>query len=234
MLLAFIPARGGSKGIPRKNLALLHGRPLIEYTIEAAQASHFVDRTLLSTDDAEIAAVGVRLGLDCSYRRPVELAADTTGMMESVEHGVRWYVQTWGVMPDELLLLQPTSPLRTARDIDDAVNLFRMSGAATLCSVSTMSEHPCECIAKTQSSWAYLRDRRNGAARRQDYEDGYYFINGAIYLAKTDVLLRDRQFIKEGSTALYVMPRDRCVDIDTPVDLAIAQALMAQSPRSDG
>src|ERR1043165_1867701 len=110
MLLAFIPARGGSKGIPRKNLAPLGGKPLVAHSIETAGQSASVDAILLSTDDDEIAAVGIRCGLDMRYRRPADLAADATSMIDALEHGLRWFERDRGTLPDEVMLLQPTSP----------------------------------------------------------------------------------------------------------------------------
>ena len=233
MLLAFIPARGGSKGIPSKNLVLLNGKPLIQYTIEAALASQSVDAILLSTDDENIAETAQRLGVACAYRRPAELAADTTAMIDTVEHGLLWFERTMGVMPDQILLLQPTSPLRIASDINAAVKLFRSEGADTLVSVHRMVEHPCECVVTTQAGWEYLSPPSEGTVRRQDYKNNYFFINGAIYLARTATLLRDRKFVCEGKSVLYVMPRERGVDIDTRLDLTIAEALSQQSRQAN-
>lgn len=226
MLLAVIPARGGSKGIPRKNVALLKGKPLIEYSIEAARKSRFIDEILLSTDDEEIAGVGQRLGLDVSYRRPPELAGDGAAMIDAVEHGLGWFKRARGRLPDEVLLLQPTSPLRSVQDIDGAVALFRESGARSLVSVHPMSEHPCECIVGAGNDWEYLVPPPKGSVRRQDYRNDFFFINGAIYLAETRTLLSRRAFIHPGETVMYVMPRERGLDIDTSVDLVVAEAMM--------
>ena len=204
----------------------MRGRPLIEYTIRAAQESRIVDQILLSTDDDEIAEVGLRMGLDVRYRRPAELAADATPMIDSLEHGVRWIERERGTVPDEILLLQPTSPLRTARDIDSATALFRESGASSLVSVHAMGEHPSECIVKNGQRWSYLVEPPEGASRRQDYADSFYFINGAIYLARSEMLLSQRRFIQPGVSETYVMPRERGVDIDSYRDLRIAEAML--------
>jgi N-acylneuraminate cytidylyltransferase/CMP-N,N'-diacetyllegionaminic acid synthase len=226
MLLAIIPARGGSKGIPRKNLALLRGRPLIEYSIEVAQQSSLVDEILLSTDDDEIAAVGRRMGLDVSYRRPVNLSADATPMIDTLEHALRWLDKTRGQVPDEVLLLQPTSPLRSTQDIEGAVALFRESRAPSVVSVHSMAEHPSECIVGTSNKWEYLVTPPEGAIRRQDYEQNFYFINGAIYLARAETLLARRGFIYPRETVMFAMPRSRGLDIDTQLDLSLAEAVL--------
>jgi CMP-N,N'-diacetyllegionaminic acid synthase len=226
MLLAFVPARGGSKGIPRKNLALLAGKPLIQYTLEALGASKYVQHVLLSTDDEEIAEFCARFGVGTHYRRPPNLAGDAAPMIAAVEHALQWYTAEHGKRPDELLLLQPTSPLRTAADIDGAIEQFRESAAQTLVSVHRVAEHPCECVVAHGDTWEYVVTPPPVVAGRQDYLGKYYYINGAVYLARTDTLLRERRFVVPGSTLLYEMPRERGIDVDTPVDLACVAALL--------
>jgi CMP-N,N'-diacetyllegionaminic acid synthase len=225
MLLGFVPARGGSKGIPRKNLIKLAGRPLIEYTLEAALASACIDDILLSTDDEDIAAFCARCGVDTPYRRPHELSGDDAPMIAAVEHGLDWYARECGQMPDEVLVLQPTSPLRTTEDIDGAVLRFKESAAETLASVHPMVEHPYECVVAQSGGWQYLVPPP-AVARRQDYRGSYYFVNGALYLARTSALLKERRFLVSGATALYEMPRERGIDVDSPLDLAFAEALL--------
>jgi CMP-N,N'-diacetyllegionaminic acid synthase len=225
MLLAFVPARGGSKGIPRKNLVKLAGRPLIQYTLEAALASARIDDILLSTDDEEIAAFCARCGVATPYRRPHELSSDAAPMITAVEHGLEWYARECGQMPDEVLVLQPTSPLRTSEDIDGAVLRFRESSADTLASVHQMAEHPYECVVAQSGGWQYLVASQ-AVARRQDYRGSYYFVNGALYLARTSALLKERRFLVSGVTTLYEMPRERGIDVDSPLDLACAEALL--------
>jgi CMP-N,N'-diacetyllegionaminic acid synthase len=226
MLLALVPARGGSKGILRKNLALLAGKPLLQYTLEAALASRQIDDTLLSTDDEEIAAFAARCGAATRYRRPPQLAGDDAPMMAAVEHALEWYARELGRTPDMVLLLQPTSPLRTAADIDGAVARFREAGAGTLASVHRLNEHPCECVVSEGGSWRYLVPPPAAAAGRQDYPGGFFFINGALYLARTEVLRREGRFVVPGATLLYEVPRERGIDIDSPLDLACAAALL--------
>jgi CMP-N,N'-diacetyllegionaminic acid synthase len=226
MLLAFIPARGGSKGIPRKNLALLGGKPLLAHTLAAALASRRIDDALLSTDDEEIATCAARCGLATRYRRPAELAGDASPMIAALEHALLWYARERGQRPDTLLVLQPTSPLRTTVDIDGAIASFAASGADTLASVHALGEHPSECVELQDHGWRYLAPPPPAAARRQDYRGRFCFINGALYLARTEVLLRERRFVIPGVTQLYEMPRERGVDVDSPLDLALAEALL--------
>jgi CMP-N,N'-diacetyllegionaminic acid synthase len=226
MLLAFVPARGGSKGIPRKNLASLGGKPLIQYTLEAARASVHIDDIFLSTDDEEIAAFCSRFGVVTPYRRPPVLSGDRAPMIAALVDGLEWYSRECGQQPDEVLLLQPTSPLRAPQDIDDAVERFRRRAADTLASVHAMSEHPCECLVAQDDGWQYLVAPPADATRRQDYGNKYYFINGAIYLARTSVLLKERRLVIPGATLLHEMPRERGIDVDSLTDLAYAEALL--------
>ena len=226
MLLALVPARCGSKGIPRKNLALLAGKPLLQYTLEAALASRQIDDTLLSTDDEQIAACAARCGAATTYRRPPQLAGDDAPMIAAVEDALEWYTRERGRTVEAVLLLQPTSPLRTAADIDGAITRFREAGADTLASVHRLSEHPCECVVTEGRTWQYLVAPPPATAGRQDYRGSFFFINGALYLARTEFLQRERRFVVPGSTLLYEMPRERGIDIDSPLDLACAAALL--------
>lgn len=228
MMLAFVPARGESKGIARKNLALLAGKPLIQYTLEAALGSRFVDEIFLSTDDEEIAAFCRTQGVDTSYRRPTELASDTAAMLDALKHGLRWFGKARGRLPEEVIVLQPTSPLRTSGDIDFAIERFQVTGADTLLSVHRMAEHPCECVVAGPTDWNYLVPPPAGAVRRQDYADKFYFINGAIYLARVAHVLGGGSIIVPGRSALYEMAPERGVDIDTPLNLSVAEALLLQ------
>lgn len=226
MLLAIIPARGGSKGIPRKNLIPLGGKPLIEYTIIAAQKSKHIDHILLSTDDDAIAEFGKKMGLDINYRRPQELAADNTSMIDTLEHAVNWFSEHNGQKPLDTMLLQPTSPLRTSLDIDNAVNVYYQTASTSLVSVHEMHEHPYECIKGIGNDAHYLVVPPKETARRQDYDNSYHYINGAIYIANTDFLFSHRSFVKIGKTHFFPISRERGVDIDTPSDLCIADALL--------
>ncbi len=229
-MLAIIPARGGSKGIPRKNLVLLGGKPLIQYTIESALQSKSVSRIVLATDDGEIASLGASLGLSTSYKRPPELAQDDTPMAATIEHCLQWVQQTYGAC-EEFMLLQPTSPLRTWVDIEAAVHLYRESNKNSLLSVNALAEHPCECVELKSEGWSYLAKNLSGASRRQDYRGDFYYINGAIYITRVESFLRNGKLIDEHSVCFYKMAREHSVDIDEAFDLLLARALLLR-PRS--
>jgi N-acylneuraminate cytidylyltransferase/CMP-N,N'-diacetyllegionaminic acid synthase len=228
-MLVIIPARGGSKGIPRKNLVLLGGKPLIQYTIEAAQQSQFVTRIVLSTDDPEISELGVGLGLDLTYQRPQHLADDDTSMQATLTHCLNWVRENSATANEEFVLLQPTSPLRTFKNIDEAIQLYQDSKKNSLVSVNSMREHPFECVELKFDSWSYLSKNISGASRRQDYSNNYFYINGAIYIARIEEFLLSKKIVDEESVCFYQMRREHSIDIDDAYDLLIAQALLIRS-----
>lgn len=230
MILAIIPARAGSKGILRKNLAQLAGKPLVQHTICAALKSKYIDQILLSTDDLEVASLGRELGLNLSYIRPTKLSEDSTSMYDTIIHALDWYEKEYSNVVTEILLLQPTSPLRNVEDIDGAIESFRSKNLVSLVSVNQLTSHPCECIIGGEvGDWSYLVEPPLNAVRRQDYEKKYFFINGAIYLCSVDFYRSRKTFISVGKTFLYEMPRERSVDIDTIFDLFFAQSLLDQA-----
>src|SRR5260221_1708442 len=133
-VIGLIPARGGSNSIPRKNLISLAGRPLLAFSAEAALGARWLDRVLLSTDDPEIAAAGRAMGLETPFVRPAELSGDAVGMLPVMQHALDWLTEN-GLEPAAIILLQPTSPLRTARHIDEAVELLVATDTETVVSV---------------------------------------------------------------------------------------------------
>ena len=222
-LLAIIAARGGSKGIPRKNIKSLMGKPLIGWSIDAAKQASFVDRLIVSTEDEEIASVARGLGADVPFMRPAELAADETPGIAPVFHAIEQ-------LPDYdwVLLLQPTSPLRTHADIEAIWQLCQDRKSPSAVSVTEGVKHPY---------WMYQSDAehrlqpfiegRPDVTRRQDLPPAYA-LNGALYLARTEWLLKQGRFIGP-DTLGYVMPPERSVDLDTPQDWRWVEFLIEQA-----
>jgi len=228
-VLAFIPARGGSKGIPRKNLALVAGKSLLRRAIEAAQDCRRIDRVFLSSDDEEIIDAGRALGVESSYRRPPELSGDKAQVIDAVIDALDW-LEAAGERYDVVVMLQPTSPLRSACDVAAAVDQFlAVPDARSLVSVHRMREHPFECLRGITGAWTWLAQSVTPASRRQEYPDDYYFVNGAIYIATSDLLRRERRFIEDAKAMLYVMPEGRGIDIDDPDQLRLADWLITKS-----
>lgn len=226
-IAAIIPARGGSKGITRKNLAPLAGRPLIAWTIAAALGSTKLGRVIVSTDDAEIAEVAREHGAEVPFLRPPELAADASGALEVALHALDWLEENTSDRPEYLLLLQPTSPLRTTADIDAAIELARARSADAVLSVCEAVPHPF--LARRVDEARVLTDFLpvdEKLVRRQDFPDAYV-LNGAIYLNRCASLRAARTFQPPGALA-HFMPRERSLDIDTPDDLRLAELLLTK------
>ncbi len=217
-------ARGGSKSIPRKNLAPLAGRPLIAWTIEAALRCREVDRVVVSTDDDEIAAAARAHGAEVPFLRPPQLAEDSTPTMPVVVHALRWLEAEQGYRPDGVVLLQPTSPLRTADDITGAIGLARERSADSVISVSLAWSHPH--LAKRITSDGRLEDfiAHPKVERRQDLEP-VYSLNGAIYFARRAPLMENQTFYGPNTYA-YVMPPERSLDVDTPWELHLCNLIL--------
>jgi CMP-N,N'-diacetyllegionaminic acid synthase len=226
--VAIIPARGGSVGIPHKNITPLDGRPLIAYTIEAALASQ-VDRTIVSTDDEEIAEVSRRCGADVPFMRPRELALGDSPTIPVLVHAVRWLESAGGPCYEYIVLLQPTSPFRSREDIDGALDLIGEKDADSVIGVSECAAHPY--LAKRVSGEGILSDFTavpEGYLRRQALPETVV-PNGAVYVVRRDVLL-ERETLYTDRTYAFRMPQERSLDIDTPWDFYVA-ALIARDMR---
>ena len=226
-ILAFIPARGGSKGIPHKNITPLAGKPLIQYTIDAAKQSRYIDYVLVSTDDEEIAAVARRCGAEVPFLRPPELAADTAKTIDAVLHAIETLREA-GETFDSLVLLQPTSPLRTAEDINGAVETFYQNNRRSVVSVSEVSDHPIliRTIEQTPEG-ERLKPLLEGSStvRRQDMPP-FYRVNGSIYINPMEEICQATSF--NDNPVPYVTAKDYSVDIDDPADLVLAEFRMKQ------
>lgn len=220
-VLGVIPARGGSKGVPNKNIKPLGGRPLIDYTIKAATASN-LDRVIVSTDSSEIASIAKELGAEVPFLRPAELADDVISPIYAVLNVLDKALEAGDDSYDAVMMLQPTTPMRTAEDIDEALALLKSTGSDSVISVVDVgATHPARM--------KYLRDGKlidppfceaYENQRRQELEP-MYIRNGAIYLTRTSVL-RDKSFKGNDCRAL-VMPSERSVNIDTIEDFQFAQ-----------
>jgi CMP-N,N'-diacetyllegionaminic acid synthase len=224
-ILGIIPARGGSKAIPRKNLARLANKPLLAWTVEVALESASFDRLVISTDDPEIAEVGKKLGAEIPFLRPAELAADISPSMDVILHATRWFADNENYRPDYVLLLQPTSPLRTATDIRESIKLALAKHADSVVSVCETHQHPLWMKAVNEEGRLVdFYPQSQAPTRRQDLP-AVFALNGAIYLALRSFLLSERTFISDRTYA-YVMPENRSLDVDTPWDLYLANLIL--------
>ncbi|WP_103019493.1 cytidylyltransferase domain-containing protein [Salinibacter altiplanensis] len=212
-VLGVILARGGSKGLPRKNVRELAGKPLLAWTIEAGHQSEYLDRLVLSSDDDEIMSVAMEYGCEVPFRRPAELAQDDTPSIDALLHAIDQVGSH-----EYVVLLQPTSPLRTAGDIDTTINLCNENNAPVCVTVTKTDKLP---------QWMYLlgdnyrlepvMEGEETITRRQDADDTYV-VNGAVYVAQSEHLKKRRTFFT-GETIGCPMPPERSIDIDTKLDL---------------
>ncbi|TSD03980.1 MAG: N-acylneuraminate cytidylyltransferase [Parcubacteria group bacterium Greene0714_36] len=232
-ILGVITARGGSKGIPGKNIKLLAGKPLIAHTIKAAKESGIFDQLIVSTDDENIAAVAHEYGCTIPFLRPAELARDDTPHLAVLQHAVRWLKERQGYAPDSVMILQPTSPLRRAFHIRGSADLFQKTGADSVVSITVVPEH-------YNPHWQFRVDAENrlslftGVAlpkiisRRQDLPKTF-IRNGAIYLFKTDLLFDPVNPSFYGTdVAGYPMDKKYSANIDTMDDWAIAARTLVE------
>jgi CMP-N,N'-diacetyllegionaminic acid synthase len=225
-IICIIPARGGSKGLIRKNVRDLNGKPLIGWTIDEAKKSHWIDRILVSTDDKEIADVSIGFGAEV-IRRPAELAQDSSTTIDAVLHTLD-ILESTNYRPEYTLLLQCTSPLRTVSHIDEAIKKFleNIEIADSLVSVSKVG-HPPWWYKKLDTN-GYISDfikyDKKSFTRRQDFPD-VYNTNGAVFIAKTQMLNKVKDFEMERTLA-YVMDSDSSIDIDSEMDFIIAECIM--------
>jgi len=224
--LTIIPARGGSKGIPLKNMAPIGGRPLIELTIQAALDARLPGRICLTTDHAAIREFGLGLGVEAPFLRPAELAQDGSSTLSVIEHAVGWYAEREGFHPDYIVLLQPTCPFRSSHSIIFAYQQIVEQGGYSLFSVNKVSEHPCEYITRDNNGFQYVMPPPKQPGRQ--HFPKVYFINGAIYITQTSFLERTGTLYDNGALT-YVMGRNESLDIDDPEDLAYANWLYGKN-----
>jgi len=220
-ILAIVPARGGSKGIPRKNLHPFRGRPLIDYTLEALAEVPELAHVLISSEDPEILGHCSTLGMNSDYKRPDHLATDESPIVDALLDGLEWARTRWLQDFSYVMMLQPTSPLRTAGHIREFISALESKRPDCLVAVSPMSEHPMECIVTNENvpGWRYLVPPPPGSYGRQAYQGSYYFINGALYAASPRFLKEESTFLVPNRTDLFEMEAKYGLDIDTPEDL---------------
>jgi N-acylneuraminate cytidylyltransferase len=220
--LVIIPARGGSKGIPGKNIKLLDGKPLIQYTIDVVRKLFSDQQIIISTDDQSIIDVVEQLGLKVPFKRPAELATDTAGTYEVLLHAMKFAEQN-GVQFDKVLLLQPTSPFRTQTNIEEAFALYKEE-LDMVVSVKETKSNPYYVLFEENAQGFLEKSKQGNFTRRQDCPEVWEY-NGAIYIMNKSKLLltSSAQFTQ---IRKYVMSEFESLDIDTPMDWLIAEHLV--------
>ncbi len=231
-VLALVPARGGSKGIPRKNLQLLGGKPLVAHAIQTGLAASRVSRVVCSTDDEEVADVARAAGAEVPFLRPAELAGDASEDWPVFFHALEWLERHEGWQPDLVVNLRPTSPLRQPHHVDDAIELLLRTDAESVKAVCVARQHPhkmwlrrpddlLEPFLKTE-----LRLQRGPDVPRAELDE-VYWQNGVVDVTRRSVILEQRRVIGSRVAGLVTSLEDS-IDIDTPLDLAMAELLLAR------
>ena len=227
-VFAIIPARAGSKGLPKKNISPLAGKPLIAWTIETAKKSKYIDRCIVSTDDENIAKVAKLYSCEVPFIRPKHLAQDNSATMDVILHALKYFLNK-SIKFDYVILLEPTSPLRDSNDIDIALSKLdkNRKKADSIVGVSRVeSAHPIFDIKVKKDGLIqpYIGKSFN-ILRRQDIEELYFF-EGSIYISDVEVLLKKNNFYHE-RTMPYIVPRWKSLEIDEMVDLITAEAIIS-------
>lgn len=223
-ILGLIPARGGSKGVPHKNIIEINGKPLISYSIETgllAKNNGMIDELVVSTDDKEIGDIAKKAGATVPFIRPDYLSNDTAKSVDVIIHALKFY-KDLNRNFDAVLLLQPTTPLRTYDDIKNAVELFKTEKTTSLISCYK-EEYICDLVSyhKNGNYAMACNNLHNRGGRRQDLED-IYVRNGAIYLSTVDFIMNNHR-VFDDIPAMYVMPKDRSINIDCMDDVELLQ-----------
>ena len=227
-MMGLITARGGSRGLPGKNILSFCGKPLIAYTIEAALQSGCFKTVMVSTDSREIADVCLKCGAEVPFLRPAHLAADDAKSRDVVLHALDFMEQKSPV--ESVCLLQPTSPLRSAEDIERAVAIFRKNSADSVISVTEYS-HPIQWAVSVSEDGKISEPSGLKPSRRQD-QSVCYHPNGAIYIFNAEFIRRSEGYIGKNTYAL-IMPPERSVDIDIPFDFMLAEFLFTRMRGKD-
>ncbi|MGI9146245.1 MAG: cytidylyltransferase domain-containing protein [Chloroflexota bacterium] len=231
-VLAVVPARGGSKGIPRKNLQLLGGKPLVAHAVEVGLAARRVSRVVCSTDDKEIANIARAAGAEVPFLRPSDLAQDSSEDWPVFRHVLAWLEREQGWTPDLIVNLRPTSPLRKPSHVDDAIQLLLDTGAESVKAVCLARQHPHKMWLRQPDGGIEpylktpLRLSRGPDVPRAELDD-IYWQNGVVDVTRREVVLEQRVMIGRRVAGLVTEPADS-IDIDTPLDLALAELVLAR------
>ncbi len=226
--IAIIPARGGSKRLPKKNVLDLGGKPLIAWTIEAVRSCPIVDEVMVTTDDEEIANVAKKYGANVPFLRPAILAGDTATSFDAIKHAIDYYKHELGREFDFVILLQPTSPLRKSENILDAIELLIQKNSDAVISVCEVDHSPlwANTLPSDLCLDKFLRDDVKNM-RSQDLPK-YYRLNGAIYICRTERLLEEKSFFISNNNYAYVMHKEESVDVDDLFDFKMAKCIMSE------
>lgn len=224
-ILCLIPARGGSKGLPGKNIKKLLGKPLIAYTIEQAKKSKYIDRVVVSTEDIKIAGISKEYGAEVPFIRPKELALDDISTIDVLLHAIDWMEKMQGYVFDILVLLHVTTPLRSVEDVDNCIELLIEKNADNVFTVTEAHRNPYFNMVEVKNGQVGLVKKGNFVSRQSAPQ--VYDMNSSIYVWWKDILKKKKSIFLENSYT-YTMPKERSVDIDDSIDFKIAEMLLKE------
>ncbi len=223
-ILAIIPARGGSKGLPRKNVLPFMGKPLIAYTIEAAKKSKYISKIIVSTEDEEIAKISYKYGAEIPFMRPLELAQDNSSTNDVIKYTVDELKEREQYEPDIICVLQCTSPLRTSEDIDKTIEKMFETSSDCAVSIREVKSNPYWTNVLEGNKLKYFIEEGKNITRRQDLPK-VYELNGAVYVVKTEAFKREGKIEAENITG-FVMEEENSIDIDNIIDFKTAEFIL--------
>ncbi|MCC3646344.1 acylneuraminate cytidylyltransferase family protein [Cytobacillus oceanisediminis] len=224
-ILAVICARGGSKGVPNKNIRLINGKPLIAYTIEMAMEYTNFDRVIVSTDSPDIAKIAEQYGAEVPFLRPKELSLDTSPKIPVLQHAVNFLHEHENEKYDLIVDLDPTSPLRIVQDIDNCINKMHKYKPNIVFSVTKAKKNPYFNMVEEKDGKVFLSKQLNHPVTRRQDAPAVFELNASIYVYKTDFLLSTNTIFSDNSMAVE-MPEYRSIDIDRPIDFEFIEFLM--------
>jgi len=222
--IAIIPARGGSKGAPRKNIRPLAGKPLIAYSIEVAKQSKYIDKIFVSTEDKEIAKLAEKYGAEV-ITRPSELARDDTPDLPVFQHAIRTLKENENYLPEIVVNLRPTCPLRSVNDVDNAIKKILEQDCDSVRSVKEVTQHPYWMFeVKKDDLKNFIKDIDFNKYYQRQLLPNLYIVNGAVDVMKTDIIINKNELYGKNIKCI-IMPQERSIDIDTELDLKIAEII---------
>ncbi len=227
-VLAIIPARGGSKGLPGKNIKQLCGRPLIAWSINAAANCNYIDKIIVSTDYKEIAEISKQYGAEVPFMRPAELSGDGTATIDVILHAIDWLDKYQNYRPEYIVLLQPTSPLRRTEDVNGAIRILKDKKAEAVVSVCRTDHHPWWSNTLPSDGRMINFIKKDILNKPRQDLPVFYRLNGAIYIARTDYICKNNGFMGQNTFA-YKMSKEHSIDIDSALDFKLAEYLSANS-----
>lgn len=231
--LVFIPARAGSKGIKNKNLAKINNKPLIAHTIDfIKKIPNFI--WFISTDGKKIFNISKKLGFRFNYLRPKKISNSRSKVCDAVFHACEWLKKNHSLNFKNIILLQPTSPLRQKKEFLKAYRYFKKKKLKSLASVTTMREFPEECVEiQSNKKWSFLKEKNKNSHGRQSFSKKYFFIDGSFYIINYEFLKKHKKFVVENQTFFFKLNSRWPIDIDEKDDLALCELIVKSKKKSN-